>query len=274
MAQETKKNRERKDEGEPRRFTFSLSTAGLVSLSVVTVAALAWVFILGVLVGRGYKPEQAVPQLAEIMPRPEAESPAPKGDDGVLRPEELEFFDAVKKQPAQASGPKVATNPEAVAKAKAADAQARADAKAKAADAQARAEAQTKPKVKAAAPAKQAEAKAERQAKALAEQITGGATGKAQTQAASMPPGAGEGARFDYVYQTASLRKRSSADEFAQRLRGKGFKTSIEQAQTDSGTWFRVLLHHTGTPESTRAIKDMLREMGVQKPIMRSKDPI
>ena len=270
MAQETNKNRERKDEGEPRRFTFSLSTAGLVSLSVVAVAALAWVFILGVLVGRGYKPEQAVPQLAEIMPRPDAEAPAPKGDDRVLRPEELEFFDAVKKQPGQTPGPKVATNPEAVAKAKAADAKARADAKAKAEAAAAKAKAEA-PKAQAEA---RPETKAERQADALAAQITGEIADKADVAAATVTPNEESGQRFSYVYQTASLRKRSSADEFAARLAKRGYKTSIEQAQTDSGTWFRVLLHHTGTPESTRAVKDMLHEMGVQKPIMRSKDPV
>lgn len=261
MAQETNKNRERKDEGEPRRFTFSLSTAGLVSLSVVAVAALAWVFILGVLVGRGYQPEQALPQLAEIMPRPEAEAPAPTSDDGVLKPEELEFFDAVKKQPGQTPGPKVATNPETVAKARAADAKARA--KAEATKAQAEVEAQTK-----------TETKAERQADALAAQITGEIADTADVAAASATPNEESGQRFDYVYQTASLRKRSSADEFAARLAKRGYKTSIERARTDSGTWFRVLLHHTGTPESTRAVKDMLHEMGVQKPIMRSKSPV
>lgn len=252
MAREAKKNRERKDEGEAKRFTFSLSTAGVVSLAVVAVAALAWVFILGVLVGRGYKPEQAVPQLAEIMPRPEAnasaEPPSGESADGVLKPEELEFFDAVKKQPAQAASPKIATK------------------------------APSKPK-------SAATAKAERDAKKLAVRIardqalaSSAGSDTAETDSAKETGGAvadaANGAQFRYVYQTASLRKHESADSFAAKLQKLGFKTSIEQAQTNSGTWFRVLLHHTGTPESTREIKEMLQGLGVQKPIMKSKTPL
>lgn len=97
MARATKKKDERK-EGEPRRFSFSLSTAGAVSLGVVTVAALAWVFILGVLVGRGYKPERDVPELERIMPK--AQASAQQNKEGVLKPEELEFFDKLKQAPA------------------------------------------------------------------------------------------------------------------------------------------------------------------------------
>lgn len=110
-------NKPRKDDKEPKRFSFSLSTAGLVSLAVVSAAALAWVFILGVLVGRGYKPEQAVPQLAEIMPR--AEEKAPEGE-GVLKPEELQFFDALEQKPAdQTAAPKAKAKEESKSEPKA-----------------------------------------------------------------------------------------------------------------------------------------------------------
>ena len=58
----------------PRTFTFQLSGAGLASVVVVGALCLVWVFILGVLVGRGYKPEAAVPELAQMMPS----APAPR----------------------------------------------------------------------------------------------------------------------------------------------------------------------------------------------------
>ena len=52
----------------PRKFSFEFTGPGLISVVVVGVLGIVWVFILGVLVGRGYKPENAVPQVAQIMP--------------------------------------------------------------------------------------------------------------------------------------------------------------------------------------------------------------
>lgn len=220
MAREANKNKERKDEAEPRRFAFSLSVAGIVSLTVVAVAALAWVFILGVLVGRGYKPEQAVPQLAEIMPRPGENATAPS--DGVLRPEELQFFDALKEKtaaPAPAG------------------------------------EAPRKPE-----PPKAEPAKAEAQS-------------PARPQAAPAAAPDDEGQRFAYVYQVAALRSPDTAREFAARVKALGLSADLEEAVSGGTVWHRVLVRHTGTPESTRALKEALKTLGVDKPIMKSKTP-
>ncbi|WP_461211347.1 SPOR domain-containing protein [Desulfocurvus sp. DL9XJH121] len=212
MARESKKNREHT---EPKRFSFSLSTAGLVSLSVVGVAALVWVFILGVLVGRGYKPEQAVPQLAEIMPRPGENASAAPAKDGVLKPEELEFFDTVKQKPAV---PAKASKPE------------------------------TKP------------AKAE--APAAAQPAQAAATAQAD-----------DGQVFRYVYQAAALKSPDMAREFVTRLKKLGLSVSIEEAKAGDAVWHRVMVHHTGTPESTRELKAKLKTVGVDKPLMKSKTP-
>lgn len=89
--------REKKEGGnEPKRYTVSFSLAGLISLTVLTLVALSWIFILGVLVGRGYKPETAVPELERIMPR--AEEPSPQKAD-VLKAEELDFYSELSKKP-------------------------------------------------------------------------------------------------------------------------------------------------------------------------------
>lgn len=81
------------------RFGVTLSGRGLAAVIVLFVICLVWTFVLGVLVGRGYKPEEAVPKLAELMPEAHqnATAPAP-GDSGVLKPEELEFFDELQKK--------------------------------------------------------------------------------------------------------------------------------------------------------------------------------
>lgn len=103
----------------PRRYTFEVSLGGLITLSVAVVLGLAWVFILGVLLGRGYQPEKAVPEIAKIMPETthkEAIRPEPE----VIRPEELTFPQEVRKAPAPVApvvekpAPKPAPKAEAV----------------------------------------------------------------------------------------------------------------------------------------------------------------
>ncbi|BBD07298.1 SPOR domain-containing protein [Desulfovibrio ferrophilus] len=211
------KNRERKEQKEPKRFSFSLSSAGMVSLTVVSAAALAWVFILGVLVGRGYKPEQAVPQLADIMPRVEQQTQEP---EAVLKAEELDFFETLKKKPGATTKAPPASKP--------------------------------RPKV----------ATAEQTAQAKEP------TTKPEPQEQST------GQQFRYVYQVGSLKNPDMATAFVAKLNKAGLKTSIEQAQAAGAIWHRVLVHYTGTPESTEALKATLSTMGVVKPIMKSKLPL
>lgn len=100
----TRKNDSKESGKEPKRYTVSFSLAGVISLCVLTLVALSWIFILGVLVGRGYKPEKAVPELERIMPQPQeqAQPEPPK----VLKPEELEFYsDLSGKQPEKEQAP-------------------------------------------------------------------------------------------------------------------------------------------------------------------------
>ena len=56
---------------------------------------MCWVFILGILLGRGYRPENAVPQLAQMMPTTEANklpNETPGSEPKVLKPEDLTFM--------------------------------------------------------------------------------------------------------------------------------------------------------------------------------------
>ncbi len=232
--------RKDKDDGAPRRFTFSFSTPGVVSLAVVAVAALAWAFVLGVLVGRGYKPEQAVPELARIMPDAErnATAPAPEKPEapGVLKAEELHFYDNLNKKP----GEEAATEAEAPAP-------------------------KPKPAPKA-EPAKAAEA-APQAPPAQAEPAPAPKAEPAQAQAES-------GARFAYVYQVGSLRDPEDAGRYAAKLRKLGLTTSIEAAEVGGATWHRVMVHFQGTPQETDALKDILATLGITKPIMKSKKPL
>jgi len=106
-----------------KKYDFSLSLSGLISITGVGVLALTFFFVMGILIGRGYRPEADVPPLKEIMPNSEhgqltAESKPPK----VLTLEELDYQDRLKASPQQMldtpetpapkSEPKPASKPE------------------------------------------------------------------------------------------------------------------------------------------------------------------
>lgn len=80
----------------PRKFTFEFTGPGLISVIVVGVLGIAWIFILGILVGRGHKPENAIPQVAQIMPSsPTSAQPDNREQPTVLKAEELQFQDTL-----------------------------------------------------------------------------------------------------------------------------------------------------------------------------------
>lgn len=101
-----------------RKYDISLSLPGMISLTGVGVLALTFFFVMGILIGRGYRPEADVPPLQEIMPGSEhgrtvGETQPPK----VLTLEELDYQDRLKASPQQlldtpdAAAPKPASKP-------------------------------------------------------------------------------------------------------------------------------------------------------------------
>ncbi len=100
MASKNKKKSGRKPAG---KFKIELGFTKALSLGAFVVLAMVWAFILGVFVGRGYNPEDVIPEISRVMPDAGHKISVPK----VLRPEELEFFDRLKSSPElpQASSP-------------------------------------------------------------------------------------------------------------------------------------------------------------------------
>jgi len=94
MAKDVKKKRPPRDREGPRQYTLRFSLAGLISLGLLLVAGLSWMFVMGVLVGRGYEPENAVPEIAKVLPRTHAPNTT-----SVLKAEELEFYNELRKKP-------------------------------------------------------------------------------------------------------------------------------------------------------------------------------
>jgi len=94
-----------------KRFAFQLGLSGFLSLSVLVVIGMAWSFILGVIVGRGYQPEKVAAEMAQKV-LPEDFPLLTEKNEEVLKGEELEFFDKLKQGPSS-----LATSPPAPAKA-------------------------------------------------------------------------------------------------------------------------------------------------------------
>lgn len=83
-----------------KTYDFSLSLPGMVSAVGASVLALTFFFVMGILIGRGYRPETDVPPLNDIMPTkqhgPVAQEPL---KPEILRADELEYPERLKESP-------------------------------------------------------------------------------------------------------------------------------------------------------------------------------
>ena len=215
-----------------KKFDFSLSLPGMISAVGAGVLALTFFFVMGILIGRGYRPEADVPQLEQIMPGSEhgqlAEDRQPPQ---VLTSEELEYQDRLQAQPQQImddTGKPDQPEPQAI-----------------------ESDQSAKPE-----PAKPEPAKVE----------------TAQPAQAFTPTPAQPGEEvFDYIYQVASFRQMDMAEDLSKRIAASGLKTRIESADAKGSTWHRVQVLYHGTPASTDEMKAVLAKFGIDKPLLKKK---
>jgi septal ring-binding cell division protein DamX len=230
-----------------RTYTFNCTFGGLAALATAATLALSLFFVLGVLVGRGHRPESAIPPIERIMP---TESAAVRPADEILKAEELQYSEQLaKKGPeAQLAKPIDAVERKAPEKAKAPDAK-----KGETSPAKPDAKAGAKPEAK---PDAKPEAKPDAKAGAKSE------TKDPDTQ------------RYDYTYQVASFPDQAEAQAFLKRVKAAGLKGSIENSTANGKPWHRVVVFFRGTPEETRGLKEKLGSLGAAKPLMRGKTPL
>ena len=276
-----------------KRFKYELTLGGLIGMGTVVVLGLIWVFIFGVLVGRGYQPERTMPELARIMPTPNPSASqqqvADKKDDKqqkseVLKPEELLFFDKLKDSPdagkdkkggapvatsapATPASKHVATAPDKTPKSPAGK-----DVAESMSEGLGRLETpQQKAVREAAKKAEKQQQDTAREAKVAKEKEAKGKEAKQAKLAAEREEKEG---RFSYVYQVASLADIQSATRYRDHVRSIGLNAEITQGEGGGKTWHRVVVHFKGKPEDTREMKAKLKSIGVDKPLLRSKLPL
>ncbi len=251
--------------GGPRKVRVEVAVSTLVVVCVVLVLGVVWSFIFGVLVGRGYQPEEKVPSLAEIMPaKPDKEHTAAAPQEAVIKPEELQFFDRLKDKTEPATTPVERTTEGAAPAASSGSSTARATVETSAAQ-----EKPARPPIEKVEKPKASEARAVKvERKAEPAKATAAASSGAQDDES------GSGT-FDYVYQIASVTDESRALRYRDKVRTKGLRSEVEKVTTDDGkTWHRIVVHFRGRPEDTRQMKALLQELGVEKPLLKSKKPL
>ena len=82
-----------------KKITFTLGLPRTIFGALFLVFILIWVFIFGIILGRGHNPEDVVPELAKVMPSPSvpADPADNEGMNDVLKPQDLKYHDTLKK---------------------------------------------------------------------------------------------------------------------------------------------------------------------------------
>ncbi|MHC1789238.1 SPOR domain-containing protein [Solidesulfovibrio sp.] len=231
-----------RENGGPRKFTLEISMPGIVSVGIVVVLGMCWVFILGILVGRGYRPEAAVPQIAQMMPTTEALMPdntTAQAPPTVLKPEDLQFMEDMPGHQAGVEAPSV--------------------------------KAPADPK-KAPVPAKPHEQTEVRPVPAAARPAP---TPPKPAAAAAVDPKTPfdkpSQTRYTATYQVASFPGREQAETHVKQLAKKGITASISEAKSNKNPVFRVNVQLKG---SDAEIAEGLKRTGEKGPILLGKKPL
>ncbi|MFP4049937.1 MAG: SPOR domain-containing protein [Desulfovermiculus sp.] len=106
-AQQSKKNtpsskgtQKKKKTKKGKPIQFHLTWSGLISWGVFAFVLVAWAFILGVFVGRGYQPEAFLPLVADYMPgQSKQQDDQDQNQNPILSAQELGFFESLQSAP-------------------------------------------------------------------------------------------------------------------------------------------------------------------------------
>jgi len=223
---------------EPRKFTIELSFSWVVAVTLVGILGLVMTFIIGLMVGRGQKPENAVPELARIMPQQVEPPQKPVEPPTVLKPEELQFMENL--QGKGKSGESVVV-----------------DSTKGASDSTL---------AKYAPPESADKGKLGPQAKPAE-----GPPPKTAQDKPAAPSKAPPGKRFDTVYQLGAYADKTQARAEADRLTKRGFKVNVAEGKSGANTLYKVTIQLRGNEEE---IKAWLDKIGAKNAILRDKKPL
>lgn len=240
MAQ--RKTKSPSSSAKKKRWQFELGLFGLLGLGLVGILIMAWAFILGILVGRGYNPESVIPEIGRIVtPTTPPLSTPPRT---VLQPEELRFHETLQERGSQP----VPTVP--------------------------RRTEPTRPT------GQQGQQVAPQARQPLEDRLSGAPQSTARTQP-SIPsetpvpsfvaPPETSGPRFEFVYQVASFQNDAQARSLQQSITSGGLLASVEAGVVNGRQWYRVLVTIRGSQADADQAKLRLQDLGISGPFLRAK---
>lgn len=247
---------------DPRRFIVRFSSAAVLAGCLVLAAAVGWAFYMGLMVGRGQKPEQRLGQMATIMQGDKQKNPV--HEDGNAP------------SAAQGDSGQVTENPQAEPMRQ--GAAAAPDDK----DSSALAAAETeggKKKNEQHEPfdSPQGESRAAwgiRNVPAAGAPSRDKAPGDGSVRSkrdadetVSTLPADPKMPLFDYVFQVAAFKNKAEANDLCARLEGGGFR--VRQAK--SGKVFLVLVSLRGAEADAANLREKMRKLKLGMPIVQSK---
>lgn len=216
---------EKSSSGKRKRWSFEFGPAGMVGLCSVVALIMAWAFILGILVGRGYKPESVISELSQMVPHLTREEPGPSASKPLL-PEELRFYETLQERAA--------------------------------------------PVIPAAPPREMDELTVP----APPLEVQPAPPPRQPEDAPESTETAPAGEVFDYVYQVAAFQILAQAQAMQQRILASGIDASVETRAVNGEVWHRVLVSLRGTTQDAVRTREKLREFGIERPFIRSKNPL
>lgn len=240
-----KRPQSEKKPSQPRRVTFSLTIPQFLSSLLAIAVGCVWIFLLGVILGRGFIPETHIPELERMMPQghpgqaarviagdagpqtPEAAPETKPVPPQVIPPEDLAYRDSLKQKPPARSAPQP-----------------------------------PKP-----SPAKQAKPASGQTAPVKTE-------AQAKTEARSQKqPDKPEAQIFNYVYQVAAYKEAGQSDALAAKLKRSGINARTEKEVSGGVTWYKTLINFKGTPDDTGKLREQLKAHKMERLLLRSKTP-
>ena len=246
-----------------RSYNYSFTFGGLATLVAALTLALTLFFVLGVLVGRGHRPEAALPPIARMMP---TEPPANQATADILRADELQYGDNLGVKTTDATPSKAIDKVERKSPEKPkAEAEKKADKK----DEKAAEKKDDKKDEKKATDKAAAEKLADKKSADAGKDAVRDAKESAAKESDK------DAKRYDYVYQAGSFPDQEQAKAFLKKVKGAGLPKAVMETGTVGGkSWYRVVVPFQGTPVETRGLKAKLNSIGVSKIVMRSKKPL
>jgi cell division septation protein DedD len=228
----------------PRFITLRLRLPVFITAVVLLFTGIIWIFILGVIVGRGYNTQEKIGALSAIIPEPpvaentDANVPGLSGisgtsvteagksdeaaldtlfqDDSLLKKENLRFKDELKT-------PYVQTVPPLAA---------------------------------------------------VAQTVRPETTASANTANARPAADADTGQVYEYLFQVSSFNQINQAEAFTQKLKDSGFSSKVETYKTAQKIWYRVMVTFTGRAAELDAFKNKLKPFNINDPVLHKRKAV